>query len=97
MTAPPAGSSCALCARTVRLTFHHLIPRRLHRRPAFQRRYGREQLARQGVWLCRSCHDAVHQHFDEMTLGRELNTLEALQAQPVLQRHAAWAARQRGA
>ena len=30
----------------------------------------------------RGCHDLIHDHFDEGTLGRSLNTLETLRAEP---------------
>lgn len=91
----PRPTACELCERSVALTFHHLIPRRNHRRPWFQAHFSKEELASRGAWLCRLCHNAVHEQFDENTLGRQLNTLEALRAEPILQRHVQWAARQR--
>jgi 5-methylcytosine-specific restriction endonuclease McrA len=84
---------CALCGRTAPLTFHHLIPRKVHRRPRFARAYTRAQLA-EGIDVCRLCHKAIHRFHDEMTLARELNTLAALRGDPALARHAAWAAKQ---
>jgi len=78
----------------VALTFHHLIPRKLHRRSHFRRHYDKEALNR-GIHICLDCHRAIHRRYDEMTLGRSLNTLEALQADPDLARHFAWVARQR--
>jgi len=88
------AAGCALCGRALPLTFHHLIPRMMHRRPYFQRRFSAEQLD-SGIDVCRPCHDAVHRFFDEQTLGRELNTLQALLAREEIQRHVRWAARQR--
>lgn len=85
---------CALCGRTAPLTFHHLIPRKVHRRPRFRSDYSREQLA-EGIDVCRLCHKAIHRFHDEMTLATRLNTLDALTDDPLLARHAAWAARQR--
>jgi len=73
------------------LSFHHLVPRKNHRKPWFQRHFSKQDMRSRGVWLCRECHRAVHRFFDEQTLGRRLNTLEALRAEPALQRHAAWA------
>ncbi|MAY25529.1 MAG: hypothetical protein CMK02_04410 [Polycyclovorans sp.] len=86
---------CALCARTLALQFHHLIPRRNHRRTAYQRRFSLEEMRTRGVWVCRDCHRAIHRFFDEGQLGLALNTLEALAATPELQRHVEWARRQR--
>lgn len=86
---------CQLCGRDVPLTFHHLIPRKNHRKRFFQRRFDREEMRTRGVWLCRDCHRAIHRLYDERTLGQHLNTLEALRAEPAMQRHVAWVSRQR--
>lgn len=95
MKLPTAPAACELCARPVALTFHHLIPRRNHRRSWFRAHFSVEELRGRGAWLCRLCHNAVHEHFDENTLGRRLNTLDALRAEPLIQRHVEWASRQR--
>ncbi|MCK5769942.1 HNH endonuclease [Algiphilus sp.] len=87
----PHPPGCALCGRDVPLSFHHLIPRRNHRRPWFRRHFSKTDMQRRGVMLCRECHRAVHRFFDEQTLGRRLNTLEALRAEPAIRRHVAWA------
>ena len=87
-------TECALCERVLPLTFHHLIPKKVARRPRFQKRYDRDTLAA-GIYLCRLCHRAVHRFFDELTLGERLNTLEALREDPSLARHRAWAQKQR--
>ncbi len=87
-------STCPLCWRKADLTFHHLIPRKLHRRNFFAKHYTREQL-NQGILICRTCHNAVHRFYDEMTLGKKLNTLEALQEDPTLSHHFAWVGKQR--
>ncbi|WP_415890677.1 hypothetical protein ACMXYV_05030 [Neptuniibacter sp. SY11_33] len=76
------------------LTFHHLIPKKMHRRSYFSKRYGREELNR-GINICRFCHDAVHRAFDEMTLAKEFNSLEHLLSSPKIQRHIEWASKQR--
>lgn len=89
---PP--NHCQLCSGERELTFHHLIPKKVHRRAYFRRTYSREQLQR-GVHLCRLCHSAVHRLHDEMTLAREFSTLAALRASPELRRHAQWARKQK--
>ncbi|MCK5940655.1 MAG: hypothetical protein KAI24_01700, partial [Planctomycetes bacterium] len=73
----PAPDRCELCSAPRELTFHHLIPKKVHRRPFFRRTYDRDELQR-GAHLCRLCHKAVHRFFDEMTLAREYATLDAL-------------------
>lgn len=85
---------CALCEREVALTAHHLIPRKLHRRPRFKRLYSRSEL-RATVLICGACHRGLHRLFDEMHLGQYLNSLRALLAEPSVQRHCRWVARQR--
>ena len=70
---PTQTTRCALCEREVALTFHHLIPRKVHRRTRFRRHYTRESL-NEGVMLCRLCHRGVHRLYDEMTLATRLNT-----------------------
>ena len=90
----PKTGDCALCGRHTALTFHHLIPRKLHRRPRFRKRYDREALQR-GIALCRLCHKGVHRLHSEMTLARDLSTLEALSNDPAIRRHVAWVRKQR--
>jgi len=85
---------CSLCRRQTLLTFHHLIPRKLHRRTYFQKNYSREQLAR-GIFVCTLCHKGIHKTYDEMSLGRRFASPELLLQDEALQRHFSWVARQR--
>ena len=85
---------CAMCGQRRDLTFHHLIPRKLHRRKRFQKNVDRETL-NQGIMVCRICHRGLHKTYDEMTLGTQFNTLDAILADDALARHAAWSARQK--
>ncbi len=85
---------CPCCRREVALTFHHLIPRKMHRRPRFRKHYDRDTLNR-GIFLCRRCHSGIHKRYDELTLARDFSTPDALLADPDLQRHFAWVARQK--
>ena len=92
---PVDGSSCELCAVPHRLTFHHLIPRKNHHKTWFRDTFGIVEMRARGAWLCRGCHDFIHEHFDEPTLGRRLNTIETLKAEPEIAKHLTWATRQR--
>lgn len=85
---------CPLCGRECPLTFHHLIPRKLHRRKAFRKRYSRAALS-QGVHVCRDCHDGIHDFYDEMTLAKRFPQVEALQCDPALARHFRWVAKKK--
>ena len=86
--------SCLLCARETLLTFHHLIPRKMHRRVWFQKHYSRDQLA-SGIFICTLCHKGIHKTYDEMTLGKHFASPAQLLQDETLQRHFAWVARQK--
>lgn len=94
MPSSPKTGPCRLCGRHAALTFHHLIPRKLHRRRHFRKHHDRETL-QQGIAICRLCHKGLHRLHDEMTLAKQLSTLEALRADPAVQRHVAWVRKQR--
>jgi 5-methylcytosine-specific restriction endonuclease McrA len=94
MANPSKAGPCTLCGRHTELTFHHLVPRKVHRRNFFRKAFEREVL-QQGVDLCRLCHKGLHRLYDEMTLAKQLNTLEALRADPAIQRHVHWVRKQR--
>lgn len=85
---------CPLCGRECALTFHHLIPRKLHRRAFFKKNFSREQL-NQGIDVCRPCHDGIHDRYDELTLAKKFTSPEAMKADDSLVRHFAWVARRR--
>ena len=86
MTTTP---TCALCGRDRPLTFHHLIPRALHRRKKIASAYSKEEL-QAGVDLCRDCHDAVHRFATEKELAEQYCTLEKLREHPDVARFVAW-------
>ncbi len=88
-----SDACCELCARHTALTFHHLIPRKLHRRPRFQKDFSAEQL-NAGLRICYACHRGIHRLYDEMTLAQRLNSRAALLADPAVAKHVAWVARQ---
>jgi rubrerythrin len=85
---------CQLCDREVSLTFHHLIPRKVHRRKRFQKTFSKKALNK-GVWVCRQCHRGIHKLYDEMTLALRLNHLQALKEDDALQKHISWVKKQK--
>jgi ribosomal protein S14 len=85
---------CCLCFRELALTFHHLIPRKVHRRSYFQKNYDRDSL-NQGIFICTICHRGIHATYDEMTLARQFNSIEQLRQDAELTKHFAWAAKQK--
>ncbi|MGY6632118.1 MAG: hypothetical protein ACXIUL_14060 [Wenzhouxiangella sp.] len=98
MKARPAANqtcpACVLCQRQVALTFHHLVPRKVHRRARFKKHLSEEQ-RQAGIMICHLCHRGLHKLYDEMTLATRLNTLEKLQADEAVQRHVDWVAKQK--
>lgn len=87
-------TQCQLCQRECALTFHHLIPRKMHRRTYFKKHYDKVML-QQGVLLCRLCHKGIHTLYDEMTLAKQLNTLAQLKADDSIKQHVDWVKKQR--
>lgn len=86
--------TCELCCRSTALTWHHLIPRKLHRRNFFKKHYSREQLQAR-VRLCRACHRGLHKLYDEMTLGKTLDSIDKLREDPAVQKHVGWVVKQK--
>ncbi|NEQ44248.1 MAG: hypothetical protein F6K00_12115 [Leptolyngbya sp. SIOISBB] len=88
------SGECPLCGRSLKLAFHHLIPKKLHRRTRFRKTYAKAELS-QAIWICRLCHDGLHDHYDERTLAKYFPTLESIQIDSKIQRHAEWLAKQK--
>jgi hypothetical protein len=87
---------CELCGRGVKLTFHHLIPRKVHRRGRFQKRHAKAEMRLHGLFLCSLCHSGIHDLIpNEVELAESYNTRELLLAHEGIARHVAWAAKQK--
>lgn len=69
---------CGFCQRKKYLTFHHYIPRTLHKNKLFKKLYDRKYMKSHGVYLCKDCHKAIHTFFSEKELGKNYNTKEKL-------------------
>ena len=89
--------ACELCGRRdVPLTEHHLIPRAVHRKKAFRKRFDVDDMRTRKLMVCRKCHKGIHRLIpDERDLAREYNTREALLAHDGIQRHVEWVAKQK--
>jgi len=94
MVATDRSGECPLCQRWIKLTFHPLIPKKLHRRTRFPKDDSKAEL-NQGIWICCLCQDGIPDHDDEMTLAKRLPTWESIKMDPHIQRHAAWVAKQK--
>lgn len=83
-----------MCKRETNLTFHHLIPRKLHKRRRFEKAYTRDQL-NEGIMLCSRCHRGLHKLYSEMELGTRLNTLSEISNDAQIIKHVNWVAKQK--
>ncbi|MFK7862321.1 MAG: hypothetical protein AB8B64_26170 [Granulosicoccus sp.] len=76
------------------LSFHHLVPRKLHKRKRFAKQYSREQL-NTGVMLCHRCHKGLHRLYSETELGTQFNTEDKLRNDEAIAKHVSWVAKQK--
>jgi len=80
---------CELCHREARLSFHHLVPRKLHSNKWFKKRFSRDQMQR-GINVCRECHSAIHSFIGHKELGRAYHSTERLLAHPKMASFVKW-------
>ncbi len=90
-------SCCEMCEREgVVLTEHHLIPRAVHTKKAFIRRFGKEEMRNRKLMCCKLCHDGIHDIIpDEKKLARDFNTLELLLGDERISKHVEWVRKQK--
>jgi hypothetical protein len=90
-----AKGTCELCEREKPTTFHHLIPRRVHRIKRFKKMFTKAQM-NEGVDLCKLCHDGIHDIIpEEKDLATHYNTKEKLLAHEGIAKHVEWAKKQK--
>jgi len=78
---------CELCERdSVKLTSHHLIPKTLHGRKSFRKKFTKDEMRNRQVNLCEACHMKVHKTITEKELGLNYNTLDSLRAHPEIEK-----------
>lgn len=92
---PTTTTACALCGRHQPLTFHHLIPRAMHNKKRFQKRYAKTELRTRGIDICRLCHDGIHALLTAKELAESYPTTELLLAHDGLAKHLAWVKKQK--
>jgi hypothetical protein len=89
---------CELCQRDNQsLSEHHLIPREVHSKQRFIRRFGKKEMKARKAMLCRLCHKrGVHELIpDNKELADKFNTIELLMADERIQRHVKWVQKQK--
>lgn len=87
---PPKPDGCELCGRPERLTRHHLIPRTRHNKKRTQRQFAKVVMRTRVLWICRACHNHIHDVLSEKELAADYHSREALLAHPDIRRFVAW-------
>lgn len=85
---------CEMCGVEKELTFHHLIPKTLHSTKWYVKNFTKEEM-NTGIYVCRCCHDGIHNLYSEKELGREFNTKQKLLSEEKIQKHAKWSSKQK--
>lgn len=92
-SARPPG--CEICGREhLPLTYHHLIPRQVHKR-VVKRGVHKEWELNKVAWLCRACHSFVHRIATNEELAKEFYDVDLLLEREDVQKFAAWVGRVR--
>ncbi len=87
---------CELCGRHKKLTRHHLIPRGVHRKKRYQKRFGKTEMHQRSIMICKECHAGIHDLIpDEKELAEKYHTRELLLANEAIRRHVAWVRKQK--
>ena len=85
---------CELCCRELKLTWHHLIPQKMHNKKRFLKLFTKEDMKTRGANLCFDCHPTIHKFFDEKFLGLYLNTIEKLKGNEKIINYLSWVVKQ---
>lgn len=87
---------CELCDRHQPLTWHHLIPRAVHTKSRFIKRFGKDEMRSRGIRICRLCHNGIHDLVpSEKELAESYYTKELLLADPRIRKHVEWVRKQK--
>lgn len=87
---------CELCEREKPLTKHHLIPRAVHSKKKFINLFGKEEMHKRGLMICKLCHNGIHDLIpDEKELAESFNTKELLLADERIAKHVQWVRKQK--
>jgi hypothetical protein len=88
-------NACEICEREwVPMTYHHLIPKQVHAK-VLKRNWHEEHQLNSVAWLCRACHNFVHQMASNEELAREWYTVDLICRREDVQKWAQWVRRVR--
>lgn len=87
--------SCELCKReNIELTFHHLIPKKAHKKSFVRKLHSDKDLNTYGINICKPCHKAVHIMIDHKALATKFYTIDLLLTHEKLAQAVAFNAKQ---
>ena len=70
---------CELCGReNSTLTFHHLVPKKLHKKNAVNQLFPDTDLNSYGIIVCSPCHKMIHKKINHFELAAQYYSLEKL-------------------
>lgn len=87
-------SNCGFCDRVKELSFHHYIPKTLHKNKWFIKNFDKFYMRTHGVDLCKQCHKNIHVFFTEKELGKYYNTKDKLLATDKVKNFLKWIKKQ---
>lgn len=96
-------TACQMCDRSMPLTFHHLFPKKIHKRLQERTHKGhseskgipKDELRTCGIMICRPCHSSLHRAYDHEHLAKHLNSLETILADEKMQSWIIYAEKQK--
>src|SRR5450755_3581961 len=87
---------CELCGRQKQLTKHHLVPKAVHTKKRYVNRFGKKEMRKRGLMICKECHDGIHDLIpDEKELTEKYHTKELLMENEAVRKHIAWVKKQK--
>ena len=88
-------NNCGLCARYKELTFHHFIPKTLHKNKLFAKTFDKKYMKSHGIDLCDDCHYAIHHFHTEKELGNFYNDKSKLLSSEKVRTFLKWVKKQK--
>src|ERR1700735_22533 len=87
---------CELCERQKKLTKHHLVPRAVHTKKRYVNRFGKKEMRKRSLMICKECHDGIHDLIqNKKELAEKYHTKELLLENEAVRKHIAWVMKQK--
>jgi len=92
---PIKPNECQACKRELELTFHHLVPKKMHDKPPVIKQHDGVDFDHYGIWLCSDCHKKIHRTFSHKELAESYYTLDSLLQNEDFLKFVTWVSKQR--